>query len=214
MGRLPLQPNAYDMMKKRIIFASSARPVRRRLQRGASLIMVLLVLIVVSLLGVGGAQIALMSERSARNDRDQQIAWQASEAGLNDAEADMFDPTSTRVSTFDGVDRASFLPGCGTSGNSLGLCELVSSGKPAWLTADFLDTSGTAPTTALGTFSGRTFAAGGAGVQPAMAPRYVIEWVNDPVGSEKNPGIIYRVTSMGFGPRVDIQAVTQILYRK
>ena len=39
-------------------------------ESGITLIMVMIILIVVSLLGVGGAQIALMSERSARNDRD------------------------------------------------------------------------------------------------------------------------------------------------
>jgi len=51
--------------------------MNRRRQTGASLIMVMLILIVVSILGVGAAQIALMSERSARNDRDMQIAWQS-----------------------------------------------------------------------------------------------------------------------------------------
>lgn len=44
-------------------------------QRGVSLIVVMLILIVVSLLGVGAAQISLMSERGARNDRDQLVAW-------------------------------------------------------------------------------------------------------------------------------------------
>ena len=57
--------------------------------RGVTLIMVLLILGVVSLLGVGGAQIALMSERGARNDRDQQVAWQSAEAGLIDAGIDV-----------------------------------------------------------------------------------------------------------------------------
>ena len=58
-------------------------------QNGASLIMVMMILIVVSLLGVSGAQIGLMSERGARNDRDIQMAWQAAEAALIDAEFDM-----------------------------------------------------------------------------------------------------------------------------
>ena len=51
-------------------------------QGGASLIMVMIVLTIVSIIGVAGIQISLMSERGARNDRDQQIAWQAAEAGL------------------------------------------------------------------------------------------------------------------------------------
>jgi len=36
-------------------------------QRGASLLVVVMILIIVSILGVGGAQIALMSERGARS---------------------------------------------------------------------------------------------------------------------------------------------------
>lgn len=176
-------------------------------QQGASLIMVMMILIIVSLLGVGGAQIALMSERGARNDRDMQVAWQAAEAALLDAEADM---TNARKAVFDGKTRSAFLPGCGTSGTSKGLCDVTVSGKPAWLTVDFTDTDSDAPTTEFGAFSGNTYKTGSSGVQPAKLPRYVIELVEDPL-SKKN--YVYRVTAMGFGPRADIQAVLQMIYR-
>jgi len=182
-------------------------------QRGASLIMVMLILIVVSLLGVGGAQIALMSERGARNDRDQQVAWQAAEAALIDAEVDMIGATATRKTLFNGNMQTAFLPGCGTAGTSIGLCDVTATGKPAWLTVDFTDTGSSAQTTAFGTFTAHTFAAGSVGVQPAKVPRYIIELVPDPVGDKSNPTFLYRVTSMGFGPRADIQAVVQMLYR-
>lgn len=182
-------------------------------QRGASLIMVMLILIVVSLLGVGGAQIALMSERGARNDRDQQVAWQAAEAALIDAEVDMIGATATRKTLFNGSSQTAFVAGCGTSGTSIGLCDTAVAGKPAWLTVDFTATGASAATTAFGAFSGHTFAAGGVGVQPAKVPRYIIELVPDPVGDKSNPTFLYRVTSMGFGPRADIQAVLQMLYR-
>lgn len=182
-------------------------------QNGASLIMVMMILIVVSLLGVGGAQIALMGERGARNDRDQQVAWQAAESGLIDAEFDMIGATATRKSQFDGSIKSGFTPGCGTLGSSVGLCDVSVTGKPAWLTVDFTDTGSSATSTAFGTFTGQTFAAGGVGIQPAKAPRYIIELVPDPVGDRSNPTYLYRVTTMGFGPRDDIQAVLQILYR-
>ena len=65
----------------------SAPPARR--SRGVSLIVVLLILVVVSILGVSGIQLAMMGERGTRNDRDQQIAWQAAEAALMDAEFDI-----------------------------------------------------------------------------------------------------------------------------
>lgn len=188
-------------------------------ERGASLIMVLLILIVVSVLGVGGAQIALMSERGARNDRDHQVACQASESALVDAEVDIWDPANTafpnRRLHFDAKTQTPFLVGCGASGNEIGLCAPVTTGKPAWLTVDFTQSNSTAATTAFGSYTGRTFAAGGAGVQPAKVPRYVIEPVLVASGDKANPEqeVVYRVTSMGFGPREDIQCAMQMLYR-
>ena len=179
--------------------------------RGASLIMVLLILVVVSLLGVGGAQIALMSERGARNDRDMQIAWQAAEAALVDAELDM---SNVRTTVFDSKSQTPFVMGCGTSGQNIGLCTAdPSTGKPAWLTVDFTATGGSAATAAFGAYTSRSFAAGATGIQPAKAPRYVIEMVPDPIGDKSNPSFMYRVTSMGFGPRADIQGVLQMIYR-
>jgi type IV pilus assembly protein PilX len=177
-------------------------------QCGASLIVVMMILIIVSLLGVGGAQIALMSERGARNDRDMQVAWQAAEAALIEAEADMLG--ATRKPLFDGKTRTGFLAGCGTSGTSIGLCDIASSGKPAWLTVDFTNTASNAPTTAFGAFTGNSFKTGTTGVQPYQLPRYIIELVEDPF-SKSN--YVYRVTAMGFGPRQDIQAVMQMIYR-
>lgn len=189
-------------------------------QRGASLIMVLIVLTIVSLLGIAGIQISLMSERGARNDRDQQMAWQSAEAALVDAENDLYGPgTSTRRSTFTpGTNLLAFVDGCGTTGNSQGLCTLVSSGKPSWLTSsfDFTATSATAPSAVYGQFTGRTFAAGSVGAQPAQLPRYVIEPIRDPADrnlGSTDPKYVYRVTAIGFGPRSDIQAVLQMIYR-
>lgn len=192
------------------------RPCVRALnsQSGASLIMVLLILIVVSVLGAGGAQIAIMSERGARNDRDQQVAWQAAEAALIDAEMEMYGTgTSTRRATFDSKNQVDFVNGCGTTGNALGLCMLNLSGKPAWLVADFTNAATGAMTVPLGQFTGRTFAAGVVGIQPAKVPRYVFEMIQDPIGDKSNPTFLYRVTAMGFGPRDDIQSVVQMIYR-
>jgi type IV pilus assembly protein PilX len=188
-------------------------PIR---QNGSSMLMVLIVLIAVSILGAGGAQIALMSERGSRNDRDLQIAAQASEAALEDAERDM--TSGTRASIFDGKNTINFIAGCGTTGNTLGLCDqtpvnVSGTPKPAWLAVDFSVTGANARTVAYGTFTNRTFSAGGAGVQPALVPRYLIELVPDPLGDQSDPSFIYRITAMGFGPRADIQSVVQILYR-
>ena len=192
-------------------------------QRGASLIMVMIILTIVSILGVAGMQISMMSERGARNDRDQQIAWQSAEAALMDAEFDMFGPgASSRRAVFSPrTNLSAFIDNCGTSGASSGLCSLVNTGKPAWLTTDFTATGAGAPTAEFGSYTGRSFAAAGVGVQPSKRPRYVIEAIPDQFGagsggrnlSSGDVKYVYRVTSMGFGPRDDIQAVLQMIYR-
>ncbi|MDM0019952.1 pilus assembly PilX family protein [Variovorax saccharolyticus] len=189
-------------------------PAAARRETGASLIVVLLILVVVSILGVGGAQIASMAERGARNDRDMQIAWQASEAGLMDAEFDIGPGTSSRRAVFgSGKNVTAFVPNCGSDASSKnkGLCTLADTGKPAWLTVDFVTGTNVAQ---YGDYTGRSFASGNSGPQPFHKPRYIIEPIRDPGNRDlSDTSYIYRVTSMGFGPREDIQAVSQTIYR-
>lgn len=55
-------------------------------QSGAALIVVLVMLVVLTLLGINGAQQSVMQERMVGNFRDQQIAFEVSEATLRKAE--------------------------------------------------------------------------------------------------------------------------------
>lgn len=176
-----------------------------------------MILTVVSIAGVAGVQISMLSERSARSDRDMQIAWQSAEAALIDAENDIYGPgTSTRRAVFkDSTDISNFVLGCGSSSDSIGLCAMVSTGKPAWLTVNF-ETTTNAQTTKHGHYTGRILQTG-SGIQPFQSPRYVIEPIRDPADrdlSNPTPAHIYRITAMGFGPRVEAQAVLQMIYRK
>ena len=226
---------------KKNTFRSRPRAVKPS-QQGFSLVIVLLLLVIVSLLGVASMQIAMMSERGARNDRDMQLAWQGAEAALVDAELDLSGPnTSAQSRTATILSNPPVLgpnEGCHTGASDRGFCSTTTAGqtKPSWLVMDFTDTSATAPTVAFGTFTGRTFDnAGntlGLGIQPAEAPRYMIEDVSTAdasnagggmvtpgytsagaAGTKTNRGRVYRVTAMGFGPRGDIQAVLQTIYR-
>ena len=195
-------------------------------QRGVTLVVVLLILVIVTILGIGGAQIALLGERSTRYDRDYLIASQSAESALMDAEFDIRGPNTwagNRVAQFSDGNTGIFLPDCGTSGISHGLCETKPEGvKPVWLSVDFLDDdTATARTAEYGEFTGAQFDAGGSGIRPARKPRYMIEMVEDrsPGTSAKYEGgkprpVLYRVTAMGFGPRVDNQIVMQMTFRK
>lgn len=188
-------------------------------QYGVSLIIVMIVLAVVSLLGVAGIQISSLGEKSARNDRDLQIAFQSAEAALLDAEYDIRGPiASTRRLKF-GNDLSNFKAGCGTFDNA-GLCDSVALGLPAWLTVDFTVTNSSAKSAAYGQFTNQMFSTGTAGIQPSKKPRYVIEPIQDAAAggtsrnkSLENPSISYRVTAIGYGPRDDIQTVLQVLIR-
>ncbi len=190
-------------------------------QRGIALVVVMLILLVVVVLGVGGAQIALLSERTARYDRDYLIASQAAEAALMDAEFDIRGPNTAsnqRMATFALGNDGLFASGCSSSSTTRGLCSSYDdAAKPVWARVDFLDTSTSARTVEFGEFTGRTFDAG-SGIRPVRRPRYIIELVDDQApGNDASFGQVpkmYRVTAMGFGPRLDVQVVVQMVYRK
>lgn len=188
--------------------------------RGFSLIVVLIILVIVSMLGVAASQLVLQSERSARFDRDWQVAFQAAEAALMDAEFDIRGPNASaakRVANFSASSVLGFTDGCGT-GVDRGLCvPSVDPVKPVWYAVDFTNADpATAKTVGYGDFTGRTFSVGTTGIRPEKLPRYIVEALPDlsPGSSANVPRILYRVTAMGFGPKTETQAVVQMVIRK
>lgn len=204
---------------KTLFFLPKGRWSRTRVKhQGFSLITVMIILVVVSLLGVAASQMVLLSERSSRYDRDWQIAFQAAEAALIDAEFDIRGPNtsgSARLASFTSTGLLGFSAACST-GTDRGLCLPAATGKPIWYTVDFTDESASAVTVQFGEFTGRSFANGVAGIQPAMRPRYIIEAIPDltPGGNANIQKLLYRVTAMGFGPRKETQAVVQMYFKK
>lgn len=202
-----------------------AQPLRlaRWPAQGMSLIVVLMVVSVVSIVGLAAMQIGIQGARAARNDRDRQIARQAAEAALLDAEFDLegWAPAvaakTDRSALFSSnANGAVFVAGCSTSGTALGLClEAGGAGKPSWMVVDLADSSGAS--VEFGTFTGRHISAQGLGVQPAKKPRYLIESIPD-YGAEPNAGHAmgraYRITAIGFGPHEKTTVVLQVVYRK
>lgn len=59
----------------------------RQRQRGAALVIALIMLLVMTVLGIAAMQITRMEERMAGNSRDLNLAFQGAEAGLRDSEA-------------------------------------------------------------------------------------------------------------------------------
>lgn len=71
-----------------------------RSQRGATLIIALVMLLLISLLAIGGMQGSLMQERMASSAHDGAISFQASETALRQGENDILNTLATRLSAF------------------------------------------------------------------------------------------------------------------
>jgi type IV pilus assembly protein PilX len=186
-------------------------------QQGASLVVSLLMLIATLLLGISAAQIALQGEKSSRNDRDRQIAFQAAEAGLMDAEMDIekSGDANSRSNIFAPDSQEGFVNGCGT-GIYLGLCSRSERGAlPVWKTVGLEKAD--AKTVPYGRFTGQVYETG-KGSLPSRRPRYIIELMAyNKEGEGASLGDLtyfYRVTAIGFGTRDTTQVLLQTFYRK
>ncbi len=180
-------------------------------QRGFSLIVALMMLIVIIILGISASQMSINEERGARNDRDRQLAFQAAEAALKDAEYEIYGSTAPactlagqggrmRMGTFTCFNENNYFGyalGCSGPPNA-GLC-INNPSLPAYLDSTNVDFykdatgSGNNHTVKYGRYSGRDF-----GSQQTLAglpvsiypPRYIIEAVpkNTSVNSSTAPG--------------------------
>lgn len=190
-----------------------------RKQSGISLIIVLMILLVITVLGIGGAQLTLQAERSTRNDRDTDIARQAAEQALTDAELDI---QKFRTAFFARDNEVGFVPGCSAAADSKGLCKQSDAGVlPVWATV-FDDDS---KTVAYGAFTNQSSSYFGHGIQSARAPRYVIESTQDSgaCSADDSPDLqnstfqftckVLRITAMGYGPNADTKVVLQTEFR-
>ena len=147
-------------------------------ERGATLVYVLCLLVIILLLGISAAQMALQGEKAARGERDRQIAFQAAEEALVDAQNDIdgLPGAPGRSSLFAPGSASGFADGCG-EGGALGLCLPAAPDAPAlWLSMDLDDAEGGSSSRAVpyGQFTG-AFMQTGQGFLPSRRPRYLIE---------------------------------------
>ncbi len=195
-------------------------------QHGMTLISTLLILLVVLMLGIAAAQIAVQGEKSSRNDRDHQIAFQAAEAALLDAEMDIEyspDASRSRSDLFSSASAIGFPAeagsacGSGEQNNYLGLCHHSETGAlPIWHTVNFMDdVASTASSVPYGRFTGQSFHIAN-GSLPVKLPRYIVELMlyKMPGSGTDEKSYFYRITAVGFGARETTQVALQTVYRK
>lgn len=184
-----------------------------RAQRGAVLLVALCVLLVLMLLGASAARNALNAEKSARGERDHQVALQAAEAALLDAERDIDSSgQSPRARMFAPGSVAGFVDGCGARADNLGLCKRAPvHAVPAWQRAGLVERG-----VVYGRFTGAVMPVGRASL-PSRAPRYVIELMPFERAGEdasRRTGNFYRITAIGFGANDATRVVLQSYYLK
>ena len=174
-------------------------------QSGMSLFPALMFLLVLSIIGVAALNSTLLQEKMAGNTKDTNLAFQAAEAGLRDAEADV---AATRPV------KPLFTPSC-----TNGLCAPPST-WPTPLSVDIsqaVDWSNAAKTR---TYGNRTNAPELPDV--AAQPLYVIEYLSSlsvgnksgvSVGIGINPansgGTAYRLTVLATGMRPETRVILQ-----
>jgi len=161
-------------------------------QRGAVLVVALMFLTVLTLIATIAVRTGMSEERMARATRDYNVAFQAAEAALRDAKADL-----TGYGTRDPVIIANvdFVANCVN-----GLCLMAAPGTtPVWeIDANWNNAVAYAQYTGV-----LPLPATGPGAVSAP-PRYLIEYV-----AAQGSQHLYRVTARGLGPTPNMTVTLQ-----
>lgn len=173
-------------------------------QHGAALITGLIFLVVLTLISLSAIKSTSLEERMAGNARDQDVAFEAAEAGIRDAMKSL--PTLSPASAF-------------ATGCSNGLC-LNDPVTPVWTTITANNDWGSSKTKAY-TGVNLTFDNNSTPTPLPNQPRYIIELIPDTVPAFGSSSIIgkgitsgaqlipYRITARGWGITGQTQATVQ-----
>ena len=165
-------------------------------QRGAVLIVALVFMLIIALLGVASMRNATMQERMAGNNKDVNIAFQAAEAAVREAETAM---TALSSIDFDGSD--GLYLSCPDQTDTTTACS-----EPDWQQRDSVGWK----------------VIGDDIPNVSRQPEYIIEQISatiDPGASLDSDRTIstqgyYRVTARGFGQSDRTMAVLTTTYRR
>jgi type IV pilus assembly protein PilX len=195
------------MTSKSILFKS---------QCGVVLVVSLIMLLLLTLIGLSAMQSTGLEEKMAGNMRDRNIAFQAAEAALRDAESDISSTAATpRIS---GLSNFSADCGAGTTSDTTdnGLCYNGAAGFPGatgstltWPTENMMTA---APSVAYGSFTGVTQLSSNLTAQP----RYIIEGLQGTPGTDcdrSGGAFCYRITVRAQGINVNTVVWLQTVYR-
>jgi len=193
-------PTTYKLPPTRV--ARSLQPVR---QRGAALVVSLLILLVMTLIGVTAMQTTVMEERMAGNLRNSNLAFQAAEAALREAEAYLAPLTAANQPT---AVSACLTPPCTVwQPNQVASMDFGSLDR-SWWEANAIPYGTNGSNGPLSNIAGQ--------------PYYVIEeldFISDskviPQSSTASGGTyVYRITAQGIGGDPNARAIVQSVITK
>ncbi len=182
-------------------------------QQGVALLMAMLFLVILTLIGIASMTGTTLEERMARNSRETNIAFQAAEAAMRDAETDL--KGGAGVTRAPAITPADFTMAAGTCSNT-GECQPATTAPQIW--------DGSPPTledttksVRYGNYTGATLfpisaqnneGIAGTVLLPSMGvakqPRYVIEYLG-----VSGPQQVYRITAIGYGPTPTTKVILQ-----
>jgi type IV pilus assembly protein PilX len=188
------------------------RAVRREHSRGATLIVALVLLTVLTIMGVFAARSAIFQERSAANEADRNVALQAAELTLRDAEKDILGLRANGTPCAGNCrDTASYADGLLVNGfdtigcSNNGLCEGDETTTP-WTTAALWND--TARTARYGQFTGDNTQVVTSVSRP---PRYIIEKFSRFYEGLPNR-TVYRITVTAWGRNANTMVTLQSVF--
>lgn len=160
------------------------KPILRLQQRqaGAVLITGLIFMTMVMLIALSVMRSATLEERMAANSRNRQMALEAAEAVVRDAELTLF-----AAAPFNPFDLSLFASAC-----TNGYCAAPAAGStPRWQTVTWSNTAVT-----------KTFASAASNlVGVSSQPRYIVELIGQEGGQTQHicPKLLFRITARGVG---------------
>ncbi len=161
-------------------------------QKGAILVVSLILLVVMTLIGLSSMRATILEEKMAGNFRDSNVAFQAAEAALRDGEADIICNGCTRGSPISGLD--GFDASC-----TNGICG-------GWTSTVWTDSGKMGNAVNYGTYSGV------AALENVTAPNYLIEGKKCLAAGWASWKYCYQITATGYGLSADATSVLQEVY--
>lgn len=180
---------------------SSAMPAKgnfpvRKMENGAVLVVGLIFMTLTMLIAMSLMRGATLEERMASNARNRQLALEAAEAVVRDAEENLFPGAP-----FSPFDVTRFVAGCT---NGYCAAPAASSTTQRWQTHAWSNTAITR------SFASADFSLSGLGAQP----RYIVEFMGASGGQQGAicPILLYRITARGLG-KDGSEAIVETYFR-